>query len=53
MSDRSDLPRPEHPRPQFQRRDWLDLNGPWTFELDAGGSGLERGIGGWRSRPTS
>jgi hypothetical protein len=38
------LPRPEYPRPQFERRDWLCLNGPWQFEIDAGDSGLERGL---------
>ena len=25
-------PRPEHPRPQFERDAWMNLNGPWTFE---------------------
>jgi beta-galactosidase/beta-glucuronidase len=24
------IPRPEHPRPQFQRADWRSLNGTWT-----------------------
>jgi beta-galactosidase/beta-glucuronidase len=38
------LPRPEHPRPQFTRPDWLCLNGEWQFEIDAGDSGLERDI---------
>jgi beta-galactosidase/beta-glucuronidase len=36
------LPRPEHPRPQFFRPDWLCLNGEWEFEIDAGDSGLAR-----------
>lgn len=27
-------PRPEHPKPQFQREAWLNLNGPWTCLLD-------------------
>lgn len=26
-----DIPRPEHPRPQMQRADWLNLNGAWEF----------------------
>lgn len=39
-----DLPRPEYPRPQFVRKDWLCLNGQWQFEIDAGDSGLERGL---------
>src|SRR5258708_19246285 len=24
-------PLPEHPRPDFQRAEWLNLNGPWQF----------------------
>jgi beta-galactosidase/beta-glucuronidase len=40
------MPRPEYPRPQFTRQDWLCLNGEWEFEIDAGDSGLERGLGG-------
>ncbi len=36
------IPRSEYPRPQFVRESWLNLNGPWTCEIDAGGSGLER-----------
>ena len=45
-TDRHDLgvPRPEHPRPQFVRDEWLCLNGWWGFEVDAGDSGLERGL---------
>jgi beta-galactosidase/beta-glucuronidase len=39
-----DIPRPEYPRPQFVRSDWLCLNGEWQFEIDAGDSGLERGL---------
>ncbi|MFR9723038.1 glycoside hydrolase family 2 protein [Streptomyces sp. MS19] len=38
------VPRPEYPRPQFARRDWLNLNGTWQFETDRGDSGLERGL---------
>jgi beta-galactosidase/beta-glucuronidase len=38
------LPRPEYPRPQFVRDQWLCLNGQWEFEVDAGDSGLERGL---------
>ncbi len=38
------FPRPEYPRPQFVRRDWLCLNGSWEFEIDAGDSGFERNL---------
>ncbi|MEV7606885.1 sugar-binding domain-containing protein [Paenarthrobacter sp. NPDC089322] len=37
-------PKPEHPRPQLVRDNWLNLNGTWGFEIDAGDSGLERGL---------
>ena len=40
----SALPRPEYPRPQFVRADWLCLNGNWEFEVDSQDSGLERGL---------
>ena len=33
-------PRPEYPRPQFEREDWLNLNGKWQFEFDDGNVGL-------------
>src|SRR5690606_41699812 len=39
-----EVPRSEYPRPQFTRPDWLCLNGEWQFEIDAGDSGLERGL---------
>ena len=28
--------RPEYPRPQFVREDWMNLNGEWDFEIDSG-----------------
>ena len=34
------LPRPEHPQPQFQRREWQNLNGIWDFEFDDENVGL-------------
>ena len=40
----TDVPRPEHPRPQFRRDRWATLNGEWGFEVDQGDSGLERGL---------
>ena len=38
------IPRPEYPRPQFVREQWLNLNGEWQFEIDQGDSGRERGL---------
>ena len=36
------IPRKEHPKPQFERVDWQNLNGPWQFEIDNGKSGVAR-----------
>ena len=38
------IPRPEYPRPQFVRKDWMNLNGQWQFEIDNGCSGIPRGL---------
>jgi len=38
------IPRSEHPRPQFVRENWLNLNGSWQFEIDQGRSGEAREI---------
>ncbi len=35
------VPRPEYPQPQFQREQWMSLNGPWEFEFDDANVGLE------------
>jgi len=43
MSRVTDIPRPEHPRPQFIREDWINLNGQWTFTFDHGKSGMDLG----------
>ncbi|HES58138.1 MAG TPA: glycoside hydrolase family 2, partial [Firmicutes bacterium] len=29
------IPHPEHPRPDFERRPWVNLNGTWRFAFDA------------------
>lgn len=36
------IPRQEYPRPQFERKGWLNLNGEWQFEIDNGRSGEAR-----------
>ncbi len=38
------IPRPEHPKPQFVRKNWLNLNGQWQFEKDNSKSGIARKI---------
>ncbi|MFC3771612.1 glycoside hydrolase family 2 protein [Paenibacillus sp. GCM10012303] len=34
MNQHPAIPRPEYPRPQFERSDWLNLNGQWEFDYD-------------------
>lgn len=34
------IPRPEHPRPDFVRRDFINLNGRWQFDFDDENRGL-------------
>lgn len=40
----ADIPLPEHPRPDFWRTHWLNLNGLWDFEFDDNNTGEN---GGW------
>ena len=37
------LPRPEHPRPDFMRDTFCNLNGVWQFAFDDGNAGLREG----------
>jgi len=43
------IPRPEHPKPQFQRDSWLNLNGQWDFAIDMDKSGVKKG---WAKDPS-
>src|SRR5437016_3500534 len=43
---RNPVPLPEHPRPDFERAEWLNLNGRWQFAFDRANDG-ERA--GWAS----
>src|ERR1043166_3798761 len=36
-------PLPEHPRPDFQRAEWRNLNGPWRFAFDPRDEGVRLG----------
>ena len=40
----ADTPRPEYPRPQFERADWINLNGKWSYDFDFSKSGMERSL---------
>jgi len=37
------VPLPEHPRPDFERAEWRNLNGRWGFRFDAGDEGERAG----------
>jgi hypothetical protein len=37
------IPLPEHPRPDFQREEWQNLNGPWQFRFDPQNVGEAQG----------
>src|SRR4029453_197773 len=44
QAPRSDsIPLPEHPRPDFQRAEWLNLNGRWQFAFDKRNTGERAG----------
>ena len=40
----NDIPRPEYPRPQFERSTWVNLNGTWTYEFDSDNTGNKRNL---------
>ncbi len=42
MPDFSPIPRPEHPRPDFVRDTYQNLNGPWQFAFDDADEGLKK-----------
>src|SRR5215212_10027392 len=44
------IPLPEHPRPDFARSEWQNLNGEWRFRTDAADAG---GRENWQTRPLS
>lgn len=45
MSDiqKNQIPRPEYPRPQLERAQWMNLNGSWEFAFDESDSKREQG----------
>ena len=44
MKSAPNIPRGEHPRPQWLRQSWQSLNGTWDFAFDFGVSGEARGM---------
>ena len=44
VSVMAQLPRAEYPRPQFERAEWQNLNGEWSYTLDPVKTGWERGL---------
>lgn len=42
IQDNTMTPRSEYPRPDFQRDNWLNLNGTWNFAFDPDQVGLEQ-----------
>ncbi len=44
------IPRAEHPKPQFYRETWMNLNGEWDFAFDFGVSGIEKE---WQENPST
>ena len=42
MENNSIIHKAEHPNPQWERENWINLNGEWEFEFDFGASAEER-----------
>ena len=42
ISFAQNIPLPEHPRPDFERANWINLNGVWDFEFDSLNAGLSK-----------
>ena len=36
------IPLPEHPRPDFERPEWVNLNGSWSFRFDKSDEGVKQ-----------
>ena len=50
---RAEVLRPEHPRPDAYRENWLNLNGDWQFEMDEKDNGVARGLESGRDLASS
>ncbi|MCX7705093.1 MAG: beta-galactosidase [bacterium] len=38
-----EISRNEHPRPDFLRNNWINLNGEWDFDIDISNTGIDKG----------
>ncbi len=47
--DSAAIPLPEHPRPDYERAAWVNLNGPWRFRFDKENVGESQG---WARDPS-
>ncbi|RDB03461.1 glycoside hydrolase family 2 protein [Runella aurantiaca] len=45
LTAQTNIPLPEHPRPDWERANWLNLNGDWEFRFDKEDAGLKQGWG--------
>src|SRR4030042_1696604 len=45
-----DIPRPEHPQPQFERTSWINLNGTWDFTMQVK---VENPEENWENMPSA
>jgi beta-galactosidase/beta-glucuronidase len=45
-----EIPRPEHPQPQFERAKWINLNGTWDFVMQTKVDSVEKN---WKTMPTT
>ncbi|MFQ6035774.1 MAG: hypothetical protein ACE5NM_08010, partial [Sedimentisphaerales bacterium] len=43
------IPRPEHPKPQFRRQAWINLNGQWDLAMDPNVVGIKQN---WQDNPS-
>ncbi|MEK5280414.1 MULTISPECIES: glycoside hydrolase family 2 protein [Paenibacillus] len=40
-SETLEIPRSEHPHPHWQRQEWMNLNGQWSFNFDPNNEGMK------------
>jgi len=48
VAQQTEMPRSEHPKPQFKRQTWMNLNGQWDFAMDPNVVGIAEK---WQDNP--